>query len=171
MATTIIGKIILRTDVPARGRTADGKERVFLNFIPDANFGLQRMWGSYMFWRTAPYEGAVSRVHVWKHFDSMRSNQWKEVLPRSGDLMFPQQLQWGLEQVAHDLNCDIHIKFDEEFLDPDKPEARAIRCCIHLFGLTEVRNDSGFLEAVATRIDREARRWSAESSDWSIEDI
>ncbi len=164
---TSIGVLKARVDVPPLGQTADGKYRVFMNFLPrKANV---RTMGTYKYWKrqigSSEYE-----MRVWSRYDHMHS-KWEEVGIRKLDLSFSQALQWGIESAADEFDCNVWMEVRTEYLDPTDPSARAMYYNIHVFGLDEVKDLNRFVQAFASRINREAKYWSRQSVDWSIECI
>lgn len=169
MSRTRIGDVRLRTDLTAHAKTVDGKERVFLNLVPNKEFGHLRAFGSYRFWRVPFCEGSERLIHEWRYFDSMRTDTWQPVEPRDGNICFPGMLQWGIEAIAHELECDVWMTFRTEYQDPGQLSDTATIVVIHLFGLDKVRNLNNFVQAIASKINREAKRWMRESATWDLE--
>ena len=167
---TYIGDLKARIDVPAHGQTADGMHRVFMNFVPNDRFDERATFGTYKYWKVKPFEWSTREVHEWSHFSTM-TDKWEDAGPREGNLCFPQGLQWGIELAAQEFDCNVWMEFRLEYLDPADHKASALYLNLHVFGLKEMQDLNRFVQAFASRINREARRWARESVHWSVECI
>lgn len=166
-AQTVIGDLKARVDVPPLGQTADGKYRVSMNFLPNNHCNLPAS-GTYKYWKKPIREGSKCEMHEWSRYNIM-TNKWEDVGYHVNNLCFHQALQWGIELAAQELDCNVWIEVRTEYLDPTDTSSRALYYNVHAFGLDEVKDLNRFVQAFASRINRDAKSWLHRNVDRSIE--